>query len=312
MTPPMLSSTCAPKMMLASGSDISNIAWAAALTSCSVMSLEPVMVSTMPLASAIGKSMSGDETAATAASCARFLPSAVPIPMSARPEPPMTLCTSAKSTLIMPALTMMSEMPTTPWRRMSSATQNASWSGVPSSTRSSSLSLETTIRMSTCCVSSSMASSACCMRRRPSKENGLVTIPTVSVPACLASSATTGAAPEPVPPPMPAVTKTMSTPRTSASISAEASMAAARPTAGTPPAPRPRAVFLPRVMVVSAREEESACMSVLHATYSRKVERSTPGPSWTMRLSVLPPPPPTPMTLIVHGDMPGATGCRFT
>lgn len=31
-----------------------------------------------------------------------------------------------------------------------------------------------------------------------------------------------------------------------------------------------------------------------------------------MRLSVLPPPPPTPMTLIVHGDMPGATGCRFT
>jgi len=42
-------------------------------------------------------------------------------------------------------------------------------------------------------------------------------------------------------------------------------------------------------------------MSVLHATYSRKVDRSTPGPSCTMRLMVLPPPPPTPTTLITHG-----------
>ena len=71
-------------------------------------------------------------------------------------------------------------------------------------------------------------------------------------------------------------------------------------------------MFLPRVIVVSAREEESACMSVLHATYSRNVERSTPGPSCTIRLSVLPPPPPTPITLMVHGEQPGATVCRLT
>mmetsp|Transcript_78666 Transcript_78666/g.190097 ORF Transcript_78666/g.190097 Transcript_78666/m.190097 type:complete len:299 (-) Transcript_78666:177-1073(-) len=298
--------------MLASCETMLEMTEATSLTSWSDMSLLPVMVKTTPLAFSIGKSSSGDETAANAASRARVFPKPRPMPIRAGPAFSMTERTSAKSTLIRPGLTTMSEMPVIPWRRISSAMENASCSGTPSGTMSSSLSLETTIRMSTCCVSSSMASSACCMRRRPSKENGLVTIPTVSVPACLASSATTGAAPEPVPPPMPAVTKTMSTPRTSASISAEASMAAARPTAGTPPAPRPRAVFLPSVMVVSAREEESACMSVLHATYSRKVERSTPGPSCTMRLSVLPPPPPTPMTLIVHGDMPGATGCRFT
>ena len=50
-------------------------------------------------------------------------------------------------------------------------------------------------------------------RRVPSNLNGIVTIPTVSAPSSRAIRATTGAAPEPVPPPSPAVTKTMSEPR---------------------------------------------------------------------------------------------------
>ena len=161
-------------------------------------------------------------------------------------------------------------------------------------------------------------------------------MPTVSVPACLASSATTGAAPEPVPPPMPAVTKTMSTPRTCRvhapvvlrhhqqsqpttrketfdqtgrgaptpqSLRRHRSLRRVRrpeylqrPThvpvkrkrrrilawlsdahpeeqssgAGWRGGRARRAVFLPSVMVVSAREEESACTSVLHATYLRE------------------------------------------
>ena len=55
-------------------------------------------------------------------------------------------------------------------------------------------------------------SSARRARWRPSKRNGLVTTPTVSAPSSRASCAMTGAAPVPVPPPMPAVTKTMSAP----------------------------------------------------------------------------------------------------
>ena len=45
------------------------------------------------------------------------------------------------------------------------------------------------------------------MRRTPSKWNGLVTTPTVRMPSSRATLAMTGAAPVPVPPPMPAVTK---------------------------------------------------------------------------------------------------------
>ena len=42
--------------------------------------------------------------------------------------------TSAKSTLTSPGLMMISEIPTTPCRRMSSATRKASWTGVASGT----------------------------------------------------------------------------------------------------------------------------------------------------------------------------------
>mmetsp|Transcript_10468 Transcript_10468/g.33151 ORF Transcript_10468/g.33151 Transcript_10468/m.33151 type:complete len:223 (-) Transcript_10468:263-931(-) len=222
------------------------------------MSLEPVMVKTMPVACAIGKSMSGDDTAAKAASRARVFPSAVPMPIRARPEAPITDCTSAKSTLMRPGWMMMSLMPTTPCRRISSATQNASCSGVPSSTRSSSRSLETTIIASTCCLSWSMAASACLILRCPSNEKGFVTTPTVSAPAALAASATMGAPPEPVPPPMPATTNTMSDPATILEISSNDSFADAAPVSGEPPAPSPREVPAPRPRRLGESEASSA------------------------------------------------------
>jgi hypothetical protein len=50
------------------------------------------------------------------------------------------------------------------------------------------------------------------MRRPLSKWNGLVTTPTVRMPISRAALAMTGAAPVPVPPPMPAVRKTMCEP----------------------------------------------------------------------------------------------------
>eukprot|EP00962_Isochrysis_galbana_P046995 scaffold19075_cov104-Isochrysis_galbana.AAC.1 len=50
----------------------------------------------------------------------------------------------------------------------------------------------------------------------------------------------------------------MSVPAMMASMSAAASMAAARPTDGMPPAPRPRAEFCPNCTVRSASEADSA------------------------------------------------------
>jgi hypothetical protein len=65
------------------------------------------------------------------------------------------------------------------------------------------------ISVSTTFCSSAMPPSASRMRRPPSNWNGLVTTPTVNMPISRAIRATTGAAPVPVPPPMPAVTNTM-------------------------------------------------------------------------------------------------------
>ena len=66
--------------------------------------------------------------------------------------------------------------------------------------------------VSTPFCSSMMPDSAVRMRRWPSKWNGFVTTPTVRMPISRAVLAITGAAPVPVPPPMPAVTNTMCAP----------------------------------------------------------------------------------------------------
>ena len=80
------------------------------------------------------------------------------------------------------------------------------------------------------------------MRRLPSSEKGSVTTATVSTlpvspPSWLAIEATTGAAPVPVPPPRPAVMKTMSEPSRASQIFSVSSTAAWRPTSGLAPAP---------------------------------------------------------------------------
>ena len=67
-----------------------------------------------------------------------------------------------------------------------------------------------TINVSTTSLNFSIPSSAATCLLVPSNAKGLVTIPTVRAPASLASLAITGAAPVPVPPPIPAVIKTMS------------------------------------------------------------------------------------------------------
>src|SRR5882757_9262534 len=209
----------------------------------------------------------------------------------------MIAFTSAKSRLMMPGTVMMSEMPCTAWRKMSSAMRNASKKLVPRSTVSIRRSLGITITVSTAPIKSCSACSACIMRRLPSNANGFVTTATVSAPSSLASEATTGAAPEPVPPPRPDVMKIMSEPSSASIILSVSSSAALRPTSGLAPAPRPFVSFAPSCNFTGACESFSACKSVF------AVMNSTPSTlARIIRLTALQPPPPTPITFIFAGD----------
>ena len=68
---------------------------------------------------------------------------------------------------------------------------------------------------------------------------GFVTIPTVKMPSSFAICAITGAAPVPVPPPIPAVMNTRSVPFKISVIDDLLSSAAFLPISGIAPAPRP-------------------------------------------------------------------------
>ena len=80
--------------------------------------------------------------------------------------------------------------------------------------------------------------------------------------------ATTGAAPVPVPPPRPAVMKTMSEPSRASQIFSVSSTAAWRPTSGLAPAPRPFVSLPPIWILTGARLARRACRSVLTAMNS--------------------------------------------
>ncbi len=103
----------------------------------------------MPFAPVISVSISGERSARSAASRARFsLFDAKPIPISAVPESFMIVRTSAKSRLIRPGIVIRSVIPWTPWRRTSSAMRNASSIDVDLSSTSSSRSFGMTIVVS--------------------------------------------------------------------------------------------------------------------------------------------------------------------
>ncbi len=190
-------------------------------------------------------------------------------------------------------MVMMSLIPWTPWRSTSSTTRKASRMLVFFWTTSLSRSFGIVIRVSTWALSSSAARSAMSLRLAPSKANGLVTTPIVSAPLSLAIWATTGAAPEPVPPPSPAVMKTMSESTRACPIFSESSSAARCPIAASPPAPSPRVILSPIRILWGASAWRSACASVLQAMNSTPIISAR-----IIRLTALLPPPPTPMTRI--------------
>ncbi len=238
-------------------------------------------------------SSSGLVMAFMAASRARDSPRAMPAPIMARPDSPITAFTSAKSRLMRPGTMIRSEMPFTAKYSTSSAffsiSTKVAFLGASDSRRS----LGMVIRLSTCSRNSEMPSSAASRRFLPSKKNGLVTTPTVSAPISLAACAMTGAAPVPVPPPMPAVTKTMSASPMASLMAPMLSRAASRPMPGLAPAPRPLVSLSPSWILSSAEDRLRAWISVLAAM------KVTPfSAEDIMFWTALPPPPPTPMTLI--------------
>mmetsp|Transcript_4383 Transcript_4383/g.12921 ORF Transcript_4383/g.12921 Transcript_4383/m.12921 type:complete len:217 (+) Transcript_4383:7194-7844(+) len=216
------------------------------------------MLNIIPFASLIEKSSKGELIAAIEASCALFFPDAVPIPIKALPDSAIMERISAKSTFINPGFIIISDIPTTPCRKTSSATEKASCRGVFSGIIFNNLSLDTTINVSTLFFNSAIPSIACCILFFPSNTNGFVTTAIVKQPNSLAISAITGAAPDPVPPPIPAVMKTRSPDETISPISCLLSSAAFFPITGFPPAPKPRVNFAPMLHVFGAKERDRA------------------------------------------------------
>ena len=176
---------------------------------------------------------------------ARFSPEALQIPIWHTPAFVMTRRTSARSRLMSPGIATRSEMPATPNFRTWSAILNASSIDVSSSVISRSLSFATTMRESTYFSISRMPRSAFCRRRGPSNRKGFVTTATVRIPSSRAICATTGAAPVPVPQPIPAVIKSISVPRIACAISSLDSSAAFSPILGSAPQPNPLVIFSP-------------------------------------------------------------------
>ncbi len=290
------SSIWAPQRMLASELILPDRNSTAASASWSVMSGPPMTFTSALSALETSTSSSGDWRASSTASTARFSENDSlvdsPMPMTAVPPFVRTVLKSAKSRLTRPGLVTISVTPFKAFASSSSDTRNAEFSG-RSGTRLKSLSFGITITVSAVFLSLACDSVAFCQRILPSTVKGNVTTATVTAPASLATSATTGAAPEPVPPPRPHVTKTRSAPCKAEAISSTLSFAEFSPTLGSEPAPSPPVSSAPSRTFLSATEYRRSCASVFIVIVS---EPSTPISD--KRVIVLQPAPPTPTTLI--------------
>ena len=118
---------------------------------------------------------------------------------------------------------------------------------------------------------------------------------TVSMPSSFATRATTGAAPVPVPPPIPAVMNTIFVLSFSNRLMSSSLLSASLlPTSGLAPAPKPS----PSCSFTGTGELASTFESVLQTA------NDTPSiPSLYMFLTALHPPPPTPTTLRILSDL---------
>ena len=201
--------------------------------------------------------------------------------------------TSQKSLFIVPSMVIISAILLVAVVRISSALQNASLAVViPSAYISLKRSLLITNNASTFSFISLTPLIAFTILGFISNWNGIVTIPIVNIPISFAIWAIMGAAPVPVPPPIPAVINTIwvvSLKR--AFICSMLVSAAARPFSGLPPAPRP---VSPNCILVGTLERLRAWLSVLH------IAKETSLMPWLyIFFTAFPPPPPTPITFIM-------------
>ncbi len=171
--------------------------------------------------------------------------------------------TSAKSRLISAGLTISSAMPFMPCFKISSATRRASFIGVFFATTVRILSLGITISVSTYFLRFSSPLTVFSIRFLPSKAKGSVTTATVRIFMSRAILAITGAAPVPVPPPIPAVMNRRSVSLMAAVSSSLLSSAAILPVSGSAPAPRPLVSELPIWILFSQGESARIWLSVL-------------------------------------------------
>ena len=287
------SSIEAPKIIFASSSTSWWIISTALLISRIPTSFPPITLTSTPPAPLMLVSSNGLEIAFLAASSALFSPVALLTPKCATPESVIIVLISAKSKLTRPTFVTRSAILWTPSLKTSSDILKASSTWLFLSILSNNLSFEVTIIESTQAFNSSIPFSACCIRLLPSNENGLDTTAIVNIPISFATSATIGAAPVPVPPPIPAVMNTISAPRRASLISNLVSSALILPICGSAPEPKPLVKFLPICILVWAFDWLIAFKSVFIATNS-----TFSTPSLIMLLTALFPAPPIPITLI--------------
>ena len=215
--------------------------------------------------------------------------------MMAPPPPLNVVSTSQKSRLMSPSTVMSSDIDLVALLRIWSARLKLSLMEMSESAYTSQMrSLLMMSRASTFFRISATPFSALTILFFFSKKNGMVTMPMVRMPFFLAMPATTGAAPVPVPPPIPAVTNTICVPSSSrCSICSAWSMAACCPLLGSPPAPR-----VPMAIFTGTGDFDKACVSVLHTA-----NVTLAMPSSYILPTAFCPPPPTPITLMMFFDL---------
>ena len=225
---------------------------AAASASRSPISTPPLTLIRTLLAPSILVSRRGLCIAALAAFSALSSPSPCPMPMWATPLSFIIVLTSAKSRLITPGLDIRSEIPWTPCLKISSAFLNDSINVVFLSIMLKRRWFGIITNVSTIFLNSKIPLSALFILFLPSNSKGFVTTPTVNIPSAFDISAILGAAPVPVPPPMPAVMNTISAPLSTLETSSLVSSTDFSPISGFPPAPSPLVSFSPICIFVSA------------------------------------------------------------
>jgi len=249
----ILSSKLIHQIIFTSGSMISSITLAASCTSVGVRSVPPDTANIILFALSIFVSNSGFAIAFLAASTALFSHAPYPIPNNALPEFCITTFISAKSMFISPGFVIRSEIHLIQEYNILSIIKNACLNVVFLSITLKILSFGITINVSTALLIFINHSSAFTDLFLPSKLNGFVTTPIVSIHISFAIFAIIGPAQVPVHPHIQRVMKTISVSCSMFFMSDSLSSAAFLPISGFAQAHKPFVRFNPTLIFFGAK-----------------------------------------------------------